>query len=126
MKSAIDYNEEKKYLPEFMQDFHDQKDLFKSLHDLYSERLEKELPAFNWRDSHIYTVDFFLWFMGMHGYKLQKVKAKDVEFYDIEKTKAESKEKRVEAISKILFQREPTDLIAEKKVNNLTGEELNP
>ncbi len=105
MKSAIDYNEEKKYLPEFMQDFHDQKELFKSLHELYSERLEKELPAFNWRDSHIYTIDFFLWFMGMHGYKLQKIKAKDMEFYDIQKTIGESKDKRIKSVVKALSKR---------------------
>lgn len=100
--TAAEYNQEKKYLPDFMKDFHDQKDLFKSLHEMWAKRLETELPNFNWRDSHIYTVDFFLWFMGLHGYKLQKIKSKDVEFYDIEKTIEESRRKRIESLSKVL------------------------
>ena len=97
-----EYNTEKKYLPDFLKDFHDQKELFKTMHEAWAERLEKELPAFNWRDSHIYTIDFFLWFMGLHGYKLQKISAKDVEFYDLDATIKASKERRDDISFKVL------------------------
>lgn len=99
---AIEYNKEGKYLPDFMQDFHDQKDLFKAMHQLYKNRLQKELPAFNCVDSHIYTVDFFLWFMGLHGYKLQKIKTKGVEFFQINATIKSNKEKETKSFNDIL------------------------
>lgn len=41
--------------------------------------------------AHIYTVDFFLLFMGRFGYTLQKEQRNDVEFYDLEKTIGEFK-----------------------------------
>ena len=59
----------KKYLPEFMRDFHDQKDLFKAMHTLYSG---SESLKMTWVDGHIYVIDCFLWFMASRGYTLQK------------------------------------------------------
>ena len=75
----MDFNEYMKsgqYLPEFMRDFHDQKDLFKSIHGRLDQAHEKD-PKFevmpeSWRDAHVYTVDAFLWFMARHGYTLQR------------------------------------------------------
>jgi len=72
------------YLPKFMRDFHDQKDLFKTIHEAYkSEASETSINAVTWVDAHIYTVDCFLWFMASHGYTLQKSR-KRVAHYDIE------------------------------------------
>lgn len=59
---------EGKHLPPFMRDFHDQKDLFKTIHERYIERPD----GANWVQAHCYTIDFFLWFMSQHGYTLQK------------------------------------------------------
>lgn len=66
---------EGKYLPKFMRDFHDQKDLFKLIHWLYDPDMSKsgdgkDIP--NWVQSQCYTIDWFLWFMASRGYTLQK------------------------------------------------------
>ena len=59
-----------KYLPTFMRDFHDQKDVFKSIHKLYGDVDIPNPPS--WIDAHVYTVDRFLWYMASRGYTLQK------------------------------------------------------
>ena len=64
-----------KYLPEFMRDFHDQKDLFKSIDVTY----ERDSDQPSWINAHIYVVDRFLWYMASRGYTLQKSRIK-VEF----------------------------------------------
>lgn len=72
MKAWLD---SQKHLPVFMRDFHDQKDLFKAIHDLYSSNeTHREMP--NWIQSHMYTIDWFLWYMASRGYTLQKCRAK--------------------------------------------------
>lgn len=69
------------YLPEPIRDFHDQKDLFKSMHLLYQDSEgEKNMP--NWMQGQIYVVDWFLWFMAARGYTLQKTRKKNIEFFD--------------------------------------------
>ncbi len=80
------YTESKEYLPDFLKDFHDQKDLFKTIHELYKDNESlKKMPQ-SWVDNHIFIVDYFLWFLGQHGYKLQKTHKKDVVFYDLQNT----------------------------------------
>ena len=83
---------EGKHLPDFMRDFHDQKDLFKTIHRRYQERTD----GANWVQAHCYTIDFFLWFMAQHGYTLQRSRAR-LPFDDIHTTiqayrEAESKQ----------------------------------
>ena len=73
-----------KYLPEFMRDFHDQKDLFKTIHI----RVKPE-PQIDWITAQIYTVDVFLHFMARRGYTLQKNRS-NVDFRDVEADVAES------------------------------------
>ena len=63
------------YLPPILRDFHDQKNIFKSMHHLYQDNPSAE-TAPNWRDGQIYTVDWFLWFMASRGYTLQKSRKK--------------------------------------------------
>lgn len=70
------------YLPNFLKDFHDQKDFFKSMHFLYQDSEGAEDRP-NWCDGHIYTIDWFLWFMGSRGYTLQKNRTKNIEFKDL-------------------------------------------
>lgn len=55
------------YLPHFMRDFHDQKDVFKTMHNTIKNADENGNP----RDGHIYVVDTFLWYMARCGYTLQ-------------------------------------------------------
>lgn len=69
------------YLPPAMRDFHDQKDLFKTVHELVElSRLkhpdEHRLENMTWVDAHVYTVDIFLWFMARRGYTLQRSRQK--------------------------------------------------
>ena len=69
------------YLPKPMRDFHDQKELFKSMHILQQDNEGSEdMP--NWRDGHVYIIDRFLWFMASRGYTLQKTRKQGVEFKD--------------------------------------------
>lgn len=69
------------YLPEFMRDFHVQKNLFKTVDEIY-ERYQGQI---DWRQAHIYTIDRFLWFMASRGYTLQKCR-KQFDFPDIQET----------------------------------------
>lgn len=71
-----------KYLPEIIRGFHDQKRIFKHMHRLYeseeNENPNKDMP--NFANGMIYTIDWFLWYMGRRGYTLQKNRTKCVEF----------------------------------------------
>lgn len=78
MNDLQKYLESGKHLPEKMRDFHDQKDLFKSMHHLYQDK--DNAPVQSWIDGHIYIIDWFLWFMASRGYTLQKTRKKGVEF----------------------------------------------
>lgn len=62
-----------------MRDFHDQKDVFKAMHNTITNANENGNP----RDGHIYVVDTFLWYMARCGYTLQKSR-KQVEFKDMD------------------------------------------
>lgn len=102
MSSPIDYTQDKHYLPDFMKDFHDQKDLFKAIHELYKDNESlKKMPQ-SWVDNHIFVVDYFLWFMGQHGYKLQRVRKKGVEFYNLQATIDQMKGRLVQRFAEIL------------------------
>lgn len=87
------WRDKQKHLPEFMRDFHDQKDLFKAISQ-YLE-IDDDHPAKNvsWVTAHCYTIDVFLWFMAQHGYTLQKSKS-NLEFDDVIATTAEMKNQR--------------------------------
>ncbi len=68
-------------LPEFIKDFHDQKDLFKAIYAQWAKENDI-LERVNWVDAQIFTIDVLLWWMGLHGYKLQKIRKKGLEFSD--------------------------------------------
>ncbi len=73
LKNNLQWRNEQGHLPDFMKDFHDQKNLFKALSSSFGN--QDECPL-SFRDGQIYTIDWFLWFMAIHGYKLQKTTAK--------------------------------------------------
>ena len=79
---AKQYVQNAEHLPEFMKDFHDQKDLFKAIYEQWCTKDDKILNEVNWVNAQCFTIDYFLWWMGLHGYKLQKVKKKNVNFYN--------------------------------------------
>jgi hypothetical protein len=65
-----------KYLPPVMRDFHDQKDLFKAIHQTIDVEGHNYAKSVDWVTGHCYVVDIFLWYMARRGYTLQKVRAK--------------------------------------------------
>lgn len=79
MSDLTEWLQSGEYLPEFMRDFHDQKDVFKAMHNTITNANENGNP----RDGHIYVVDTFLWYMARCGYTLQKSR-KQVEFKDMD------------------------------------------
>lgn len=66
------YMDEGRYLPEFLQDFHDQKSFFKRMAHLNDEQIV------NWVKAQCYTVDLILWnAMRLHDCKIQKTLRKE-------------------------------------------------
>lgn len=99
MSDLTEWLQSGEYLPEFMRDFHDQKDVFKAMHNTITNANENGNP----RDGHIYVVDTFLWYMARCGYTLQKSR-KQVEFKDmgddIDRMRREVSEKFRDILSK--------------------------
>jgi len=90
------------YLPKFLRDFHDQKDIFKVIHHIYSGNSgTEEMP--NWISAHMYTIDWFLWYMASRGYTLQKCK-KNLEFKNMEDDLKSLEEVKHEMFSQMLDQ----------------------
>lgn len=90
MLTVQEYLESGMYLPPFMREFHDQKDVFKYLDDVQERNIKKSRHGdrsdiVNWRRAQIYTIDIFLWVMARHGYTLQRSRKK-LPFSDIERT----------------------------------------
>ncbi len=99
IKTKKEFIDSSEYLPRILRDFHDQKDVFKTIHNHCAEN--ESVKKLSWIDAHCYTVDIFLWFMARHGYTLQKPRAK-VEFDDLRETIREFEKESVEYFNKIL------------------------
>lgn len=82
-----------RYLPRFMRDFHDQKDLFKALHETIDVEANDYTRPVTWVSGQCYVIDIFLWFMAQHGYTLQRSPQK-LPFTDIQETISTAKAKR--------------------------------
>ena len=80
-----EWRKKSQHLPKFMRDFHDQKDLFKMIHELTIIEPEALNKVISWMDGHIYVIDVFLWAMARFGYTLQKT-SKKLDFEDIHET----------------------------------------
>ena len=94
-KDMQQWLESGEYLPHFMRDFHDQKDVFKAMY--FKQECNSDI---NWIDGQIYTIDFFLWFMGKRGYTLQKCR-KNFVFKDIIDDIKEFKQHQLNTANKI-------------------------
>ena len=79
MKNNLEWRNEEGHLPNFLKDFDDQRDIFKAIQACFEN--SEDCPI-NLEEAHVYTIDWFLWFMAIHGYTLQKTRAK-VEQKDI-------------------------------------------
>lgn len=96
---------EGKYLPEVMRDFHDAKEIFKTMHHV-SGWNEKEGWArdISWMDGQIYVIDLFLHFMARHGYTLQRSRAK-LEFHDLDDKRRRFRDEQGDALASFLAAR---------------------
>ena len=79
MKSMDAWLDKGVYLPEPIRDFHDQKDLFKSIHELVNVEGHSYCKDVTWVSGQCYVVDIFLWWMAKRGYTLQRSR-KNLEF----------------------------------------------
>lgn len=66
-----------KYLPEPLRDFHDQKDVFKAMHQIVNVEGNEYAKPVDWIAGQCYVIDIFLWFMARRGYTLQRTRRKD-------------------------------------------------
>lgn len=88
-----EWMESGEYLPLFLRDFHHQKDVFKWLDSRVSNRRKADIEkrgyamihSYDWRSHHILVIDFFLWYMAIHGWTLQRSR-KNFDFADWEKS----------------------------------------
>ena len=92
-----------KYLPKFLRDFHDQKDVFKAIHEMYAVQEKSLTKDVSWVAAHIYVIDFFLWFMARRGYTLQRTHRKG-EYRDIQKDVKEHAKKRHAAFEAMVLE----------------------
>ncbi len=97
--SVKEYLASNKWLPWFMRDFHDQKDLFKTIEQKWPNAKDMDI---SWVRAHVYVIDRFLKFMAFHGYTLQKTRTKNVQFGDILNTVREAEAERSQSILKII------------------------
>ncbi len=104
------------FLPAWMRDFHEQKDVFKSFSQWFREALKNHraksdmdcltdaLDGLGWVDIHIFMVDYFLYWMATQGYHLQKWNPK-CGTYDIHETIAKRRKQELEDLHALISQR---------------------
>lgn len=64
------------YLPEPLRDFHDQKEVFKAMHEIVREDPMAIVKRPDWITGQCYVIDVFLWFMARRGWTLQRTRRK--------------------------------------------------
>lgn len=84
------------YLPEPLRDFHDQKDVFKAMHDIINVEGHEYAKPVNWIAGQCYVIDIFLWFMARRGYTLQRTRRRGA-FRDLSTDVKAQNEKRAES-----------------------------
>ena len=89
------------YLPPPLRDFHDQKEVFKAMHERIAEDPQALVKRPSWIEGQCYVIDTFLWFMARRGYTLQKTR-KRLEFRDLEEDVYVQTQARNEASAKAM------------------------
>jgi hypothetical protein len=79
------WRKEGKHLPEFLRDFHNQKDLFKFIHETTNLQTHELVKDINSIEGHAYSIDVFLFILAKYGYTLQKSRA-NFDFKDLPQT----------------------------------------
>jgi hypothetical protein len=92
------------YLPDVLRDFHDQKDVFKAMHEAINVEKHDYAKSVDWITGQCYVIDVFLWFMARRGYTLQRSRAKQ-EFVSLPDTLRAAEARQTEAFQQ-LFERD--------------------
>lgn len=96
------WRKEGKHLPDFLKDFHDQKDFFRLLHECLKIEEHEIAKDINWVEGHAYTIDCLLYFLAKFGYTLQKSRARQ-NFEDLGETIREQNRLRHEMFARALL-----------------------
>lgn len=94
------------YLPKPLRDFHDAKDVFKTVHTKIDLSKNEYCKDITWTSAQVYVIDIFLWFMAKRGWTLQRSRSK-LEFLDLQKDIEERKGREVEAFRAAMESRRP-------------------
>lgn len=89
------------YLPPPLRDFHDQKDLFKAIHDTINVGGHDYAKEVSWIAGQCYVIDIFLWFMAKRGYTLQRSRQR-LPFRDLEADVLANRQPRRAATAAVL------------------------
>lgn len=90
-----------KHLPEPLRDFHDQKAVFKLVHELTKAPADPLHRHPSWVEGHVYVIDTFLWCMARHGYTLQRSRAK-LPFESLESNIQAMEQRNAQAFASLL------------------------
>ncbi len=94
--------DEEKHLPDILKDFHDQKDVMKSMYNFFNKTETNKMKCSS-TDLHIDIVDHFLQFMFIHGYKLQRTRIKcDNDYCDMSETIEARRNKEAELLKSFI------------------------
>jgi len=100
-QSADKWLKSGKYLPAPLQDFHDQKAVFKTMHELIDVEGHEYAKPVDWITGQCYVIDIFLWFMARRGWTLQRTR-KQYNFKDLDADVAEQGKKRSERLMALI------------------------
>lgn len=87
------------YLPDVLRDFHDQKDVFKAIHETINVSNHQYAGNVDWVTGQCYVIDIFLWWMARRGYTLQRSRARH-EFVSLRDTLNELEAFRADVFKK--------------------------
>lgn len=62
------------YLPPPLRDFHDQKEVFKAMHEIVREDPAAFVKRPTWIEGQCYVIDVFLFFMARRGWTMQRTR----------------------------------------------------
>lgn len=96
-----------KHLPDFLKDFHDQKDFFKFLHETVKVEEHEMLKDINWIQGHCYIIDCFLRKLAKHGYTIQKSKSSQ-NFEDLDEAIKSHNKTQYEILMKAILENNKT------------------
>lgn len=100
-ESLKKWRQEGNHLPDFLKDFHRQKDFFKLMHESLQPFEDSPTKSIDTMAGHIYTLDHFLHFCARFGYTLQKSRAHQ-NFEDLSQTIQQANEQRAKKFHDLL------------------------